>query len=592
MPRALLITGLLLLHIFAKAQAPVFTVYEDKSREMQAPAVYAAFQEGRFKPLPSAFLNPGFTTSIFWIALTGVPPGQDWCLVADNAHINHLELYAVAGAPRLLHITGDFHPFAQRPLVHNTFVFPLQPVAPLYLLKVEKHHESLQAPLYLRTREQLQQQQVTDALANGIFTGIIVLIILFGCFLFCTTRDAVYGWYAIYVTSVLLWIWANKGLGFHYIWPGSSFFPSRSRPLFVFLNLILALQFITAYTGIRRSWPIRLFQGVWLVFVVLVLWPVPYTRFVEASMRIQQALPLFSMAAVLFVTYTLVRKALQKNRAALIYLVANVMLLVFVVLENLYHLGKVQLPSFVAHYGIFTGVALEMIIITFGLAARFSSYRKEKEAALVALNRQQKALTDTIVTVEEKERKALADRLHDELGAMLALTSLQVNAGKTEQAAGLLQEISHTVRTISHQLTPVAMEKYGFRHAVEDMVQQANASGQIHIELIIIGFTEDRQRPLNFLHTLYRLVQELLQNILKHAGAANVLIQLIEHDDSCSLMVEDNGKGMPPERAAPGLLRSVHAKVGYLEGHMNIDSTPGKGTIIDITLPLPEKLNS
>ncbi len=591
MPRALLITGLLLLQFFAKAQSPVFTVYEDASRKMQAPAVYAAFREGRFQPLPPQYLNPGFTTSVFWVALTAAPPGKDWCLVADNAHINHLELYAVDSVPRLLHVTGDFHPFSQRPVVFNTFAFPLQPAAPLYLLKVEKHHESLQAPLYLRTREQLQRQQVTEALVNGIFTGIIVLIILFGGFLFFTTRDAVYGWYALYVTGMLCWIWANKGLGFHYIWPDSSFFPSRARPLFVFLNLILALQFITAYTGIPRSWPIRLFQGVWLFFVVLVLWPVPYTRFLEASMRIQQALPWFTMAAVLFITFILVRKALQKNTAAIIYLAANGLLLLFVTLENLYHLGKLQLPAFVAHYGIFTGVVLEMIIITFGLAARFSSYRKEKEAALLALNRQQKALTDTIVTVEEKERKALADRLHDELGALLALASLQVNAGKTGQAASLLQEISHTVRTISHQLTPVAMEKYGLRHAVEDLVQQANASGQIHIELVIVGFAEDRQRPPNFLHTLYRLVQELLQNILKHAGAANVLIQLIEHDDSCSLMVEDNGRGIPPERAAPGLLRSVHAKVGYLEGDMNIDSTPGKGTIIDITLPLPEKLN-
>ncbi|WP_343702789.1 7TM diverse intracellular signaling domain-containing protein [Chitinophaga sp.] len=592
MQRALLLTCLLLLRLAAAAQAPVFEVFEDTSRHMQAGAVHAAYQAGQFKPLSSAYLNPGFTKSIFWVALTQPPQTGEWYLVADNAHINHLEFYAVTDSIRLLHVTGDFHPFFQRPLVYNTFAFPLAPRAPLYLLKTDKHHESLQAPLLLRTREALQRQQVTETLVNGIFTGVIVLIILFGIFLYLTTRDAVYGWYALSVAAALMWIWSNKGLGFHYLWPDSVFFASRSRPLFVVLNLTFSLQFLTAYLGIKRTWPIRVAQAVWLLFAVLILWPVPYTNFVHLSMPIQQALPIFSLLVVCFMGWLLVKEVRQKNSAALIYMLATLVFIIFVVLENLYHLGRVQLPEFVAHYGMFLGVVLEMIIITFGLAARFNSYRKEKETALLQLARQQKELTDTIVTVEEKERKALADRLHDEIGAMLSLTSLQVNAGNTAQAGLLLKDISSTVRNISHQLTPVAMEKYGLRHAIEDMVQLANGSGKIHIELVIIGFSKEKEFPPNFLHTLYRIVQELLQNILKHAGAGNVLLQLVELEDSCTLLAEDNGKGMhlPPEGA--GFLRSISAKVAYLEGAMNIDSSPGNGMLVNIELPLPVKPNT
>jgi signal transduction histidine kinase len=605
--RALLLGTLLLLHLLAAAQQPVFSVFEDRSRQMQAGEVYAAYQRGMFKPLPSAYLNPGFTASVFWVALQQAPPDGNWYLVADNAHINHLEFYTladtlqthppafhttVADTPVLRHITGDFHPFYQRPVIYNTFAFPLQPQAWLYLLKVDKQHESLQAPLYLRNHTQLQEQQTQEALVNGIFTGIIVLIVLFGLFLYLNTRDKVYGWYALYVLGMLMWIWANKGLGFHYLWPASEFFASRARALFVVLSLALGMEFLTAYLGIRKPWPIKVFQAVLLLFAVLILWPVPYTDFVTASLRIQQALPWFGITAMGFITYLLIRKIGERNMAALVYLVATTVLVVFVLLESLYHLGKVRLPEFVAHYGMFLGVVLEMIIITFGLAARFSNYRKEKEAMLLQMNRQQKLLTDTIVTVEEKERKALADRLHDEIGAMLSLTALQVNAGNTANASDLLRDISHTVRNISHQLTPVAMEKYGLRHAVEDMVQLANAAGSIHIELIIIGFEREKDLPPNFLHTVYRIVQELLQNILKHAGATNVLIQLVELEDGCSLMAEDNGRGIDLPQAGPGFLRSIQAKVAYLEGSMNVDSAPGKGAIVNIEFPLPVKPNT
>lgn len=581
-----------------------FWALEDSARTLTAPDALEIYRQGGFRQLEPAYLNPGFTTSVFWIALPvrDTAAAKDLVLLADNPHINHLEWYGLKDSLRLLAVTGDFHPFRQRPFLHNSFAFPLDAGAQLYLLKVDKHNESLQAPLAIRSRENLQNGRVGEMLVNGIFTGIVLLIILFGLFLFITTKDAVYGWYALYVTGMLLWIWANKGLGFRYLWPESYFFPSRARPVFVLTNLVLALQFLRGFMNIRKgSWmhlPFTVFQAIWLVMLAVMLWPVDYTAFGIVSLYLQTSLPLFSLAALVFVTAGLVSHALKGNRAARVYLAGSAALFCCVMLENLYHLGKIKLPEFWAHFGMFTGVVLEMIIITFGLAARFNTYRKEKEAALLAMNAQQKTLTDTIVTVEENERKVLADRLHDEIGSMLSLASLQLGAvqenpvgsgAQLQNAAALLKDISHTVRTISHQLTPVAIEKYGLLRAIEDMVQLANASGKIQVELVLLGFPDANVYPRNFQHTVYRIVQELLQNVLRHAGASHALIQLIEHEDACSVIVEDNGKGMAADAATPGSLRSIHSKVAYLEGALQIESGPGRGTMVNIDLPLPAK---
>ncbi|MGE7775148.1 sensor histidine kinase [Chitinophaga sp. NPDC101104] len=583
----------------------VFRVLEDSSRQLSPAAVLDAWNEGRFRPLEPAYLNPGYTTSHFWIAVSApdVAFADNKLLVLDNPHINRLEWYGSGQrSMRLIALTGDYFPFRQRPLIHPSFVFRFNNGPGLYFLKIDKHHESLQAPLRLADSTPFLAEQESIALVNGILTGIVLLIVLFGAFLYVNTKDVVYGWYALYVLSTLGWIWSNNGLGFQHLWPDSAYFPSRSRVVFVLFNFIFTVQFLKVFTGLgqrgsRLRQPLLFAQGVWMAMLVATLWPIDYQRYAMATMVILRALPFFSLAALGLMVAGLIYKAAKGNRPSLIYLAAVSVLLFFAVMEDLFHLGKVKLPVFFAHYGLFAGIVLEMIIITFGLAARFSRYRKEKETLLAAMHDQQKQLTDTIVTVEENERKELADRLHDEIGSLLALASLQLDAAKgnplsgaepVDRASGIIREISETVRNISHQLTPVAMEKYGLVKAVTDLTSTANASGRIRIELVIIGFGDDAQYSRNFKNILYRIIQELLQNVLRHAEAGHVLIQLIEHDDHCALLVEDDGKGISGDLSDPRLLRSIRSKVSYLEGVVHIENQNQTGALINIELPLPK----
>ncbi|WP_158538722.1 sensor histidine kinase [Chitinophaga skermanii] len=588
--------------------APSFFVLEDTSRNLTATQAWAAYKSGQFKPLPGAFINPGFTSSDYWVVLQmpGITASNDSVLVVDNAHINELLWYSVQHDSLILQsTTGDFHPFSQRPIIHNTFAFPLQPATGLYLLKIDKHFESLQAPMFLVSRETLATQAAQEALVNGLLTGILLLIVLFGVFLFITTKDKVYGWYAIYVCIMMLWILSNKGIGFRYLWPNSEFFPSRSRAVFAIFNIIFSIQFLQSFLQQSRSSkffkPLKVLQFASIAVVLVMLAPIDYTAFGMYSSYVQRSMSVFTLIMVVLAMGSLIERIIQGYKPALFYLVANVVLLVFATMESLYHLGKVSLPFLLAHFGVFIGCVIEMVIIMFGLTTRFNSYRRERENLLVQMNEQQKALTETIITVQEKERKELADQLHDEIGSMLSLASLNLSAvqeskqlnvleknEKLVSTAGIVQQITKTIRNISHQLTPVAIEKYGFKHAVEDWVMMANASGKINIELVIVGF-EKHQYSTNFQHTIYRIIQELLQNIFKHAAAENVILQLIEHEDLITIMVEDNGVGIDQtqrKQSGPGFLRSIYAKVNYLQGTMEAESSEGQGTLINIEIPI------
>lgn len=198
---------------------------------------------------------------------------------------------------------------------------------------------------------------------------------------------------------------------------------------------------------------------------------------------------------------------------------------------------------------------------------------------------------------QEAERWRIADQLHDEVGSMLSVARLNLSSHplkdtpiqpeKLEAASRILADVADTVREMSHQLMPVAIRQYGLINALEQLINDINTSGKIYIEHLIYGFEDLSKYPEDFQISLYRIIQELFQNIVKHSKATNAIFQLIEHPDSINLYIEDNGKGIDQEEEQKngkgiGLLTN---RIDYFEGKISIEGHPGKGTLIVIDIP-------
>jgi len=201
------------------------------------------------------------------------------------------------------------------------------------------------------------------------------------------------------------------------------------------------------------------------------------------------------------------------------------------------------------------------------------------------------------IDAEENERHKIADQLHDEAGSLLALASLNISSalekgsqdaqsqGKIEKAHEILTTVSSTVRDLSHRLTPLVIEKYGFRKAIEDMSQAINLAQKIKLETVIIGFEENHRYPVSLLNSLYRISQELLHNVIKHARATTARLELVEHEAQIILMVEDNGIGIQDYTATKGKgLTGIESKIAYLEGEMEITKIKDGGALIVIEI--------
>lgn len=216
----------------------------------------------------------------------------------------------------------------------------------------------------------------------------------------------------------------------------------------------------------------------------------------------------------------------------------------------------------------------------------------------------QHQLLEATFKAQEDERRRVARDLHDEVGAMLAVVKLNlhqmVTSANLQDEAFLaksynmkqqLDEVLTSVRRISHDLMPVVLEKMGLVPAFEAMRRTLAATGQI--ELFLHYNQKNTRLPAQHELLLYRMVQELLNNTLKHARASQVNIDLDFGAAITLLKYKDNGIGfnmdaMREEQQQSGGLgiMSLQSRTALLDGSIHIHSEPGTGTTAEISIPV------
>lgn len=211
----------------------------------------------------------------------------------------------------------------------------------------------------------------------------------------------------------------------------------------------------------------------------------------------------------------------------------------------------------------------------------------EKERQLIA--------AQSLMKGQEEERGRMARDLHDGVGGLLSgvklsLSNMKGNVFLSEENVkaigsiiGQLDSSINELRRVSHNMMPEALIKYGLKEALENYSESIDQSGMLHVRLQTYGLEQRMEQDTEII--LYRIVQELLNNVIKHADAKQVLLQLIRERDKFTLTVEDDGKGFDihSSRHQKGAgLQNIEARVGYLNGVMDIRTKPGEGTSITI----------
>ena len=234
--------------------------------------------------------------------------------------------------------------------------------------------------------------------------------------------------------------------------------------------------------------------------------------------------------------------------------------------------------------GILSAIILGGGLLTIFLISNFMTrpFVEERDAALRHLSRR-------LLSVQEEERTRIAREVHDELGQALTAMKIDLRHKPPQEVARRIDEIVDLVRRIASDLRPSIVDDLGMTAALEQQLRRLRESTAIETTLVV----ED-EPPLDMLSTvtLYRIAQEALANVVRHAGASAVEVALSIRDGSVILGISDNGRGVTAEQiASPGSLGLIgmRERAELLGGSVKIEGRMGEGTVVTVSLPLAKE---
>lgn len=244
---------------------------------------------------------------------------------------------------------------------------------------------------------------------------------------------------------------------------------------------------------------------------------------------------------------------------------------------------------------------IAFVIILLGSLFTYLIINRRKLKAKAALQneiiKQQDIASKAILNAEERERRRIAGDLHDGVGQMLSAALMNLNGLfaklnlpketnlQAEKALALVNESYDEMRSISHQMMPNALIKSGLASAIKEFIGKLDKD-KLKVTLETVGLNKrlDEQTET----VIYRVIQETVNNVVKHANASKLAIQIVKDEEGISVTIEDNGKGFNKGKIdiKSGIgLSNIYSRVEFLKGTVDIDSNEGKGTLVAIHIP-------
>jgi signal transduction histidine kinase len=232
--------------------------------------------------------------------------------------------------------------------------------------------------------------------------------------------------------------------------------------------------------------------------------------------------------------------------------------------------------------------------------------RRLAEAKICGYQEQLQSLASELSLSEERERRTMAEMLHDHIGQLLSLAKNKLEelqdpavhlnpVAPIKEVHKLIEKSISYTRSLMFELSPPILYDVGFEATVEWLAEQMHDKQNLHVEVKASGQTHQLDKEMRGL--LFRAVRELLFNVVKHAQANRVLVEIQRVKNNLQISVADDGLGFQEKDAIftktkQGFgLFSIRERITYFGGKLDIESHPGQGTKVTLTMPLKRRKN-
>ncbi|SMD09861.1 7TM diverse intracellular signaling domain-containing protein [Pedobacter nyackensis] len=511
-----------------------------------------------------------------------------------NPHINFLKCWIVKDGKiiRKFNRTGDNLPFWTRPLPTTTFVYPIS--GALYkdadfIIATDKRYTKLDLPVHFYTEAQYLKESQSESMVTGLFIGVLFFALMFNFYLYISMRLNLYLWYSLYLLMIILYLGTSMGELFKYFYPEYPFLNDIVRSTVFALSFVPQVNFFNELMDLKVKMPKVYRFNYWLLIVFVTVLFVAVVTSAYGNFRVQgfwlQANRLVSPLVMLVILLEAVYCFYNRLKYSLFAVVSFFGIVVFMSIYVLHQVELIPRNNFTAT-AVYWGLLFEGMVMALALAWRFKSYKEDSERLYVENQLQQENIFKETAKYQQKEMQRMSSLLHDTVGANLGFLRLETdNMPLTEEGrakiASAITQLGHEVRTMSHGFSPLILQGKGLYQCIAEMVQLILRNNQVDLQFEWLGKKEGMTIQNEIL--IYRMIQEILQNLLKHSKATSGFLQIIIEQGLISIYAEDNGVGLKDNTVSDGLgLKSLENLVELLKGSFNIDSAENKGFSISI----------
>jgi len=507
-------------------------------------------------------------------------------LVCRDITVNQLQIFEhdEKGDIKKSDLTGDFFKFSSREIKHKFYLFNVKIPAGetrTYFAFIDKYRNPLWLQFKVEDHDYFYEENQTTSFFETLYLGALYSVCLISLIFISFNRQKVFLYFSALCFITALWLTYAMGYGFKYIWFDFNDFNNYAAPFFQTLHAIVMTALTRAYLNTNKYLPRadKLLQYIQYFFAFFFFYNLlsSFTPrawdaiLLKVSILVQLIYPI-TIILIITLAYRTTRQ-----KELLIFLIAFLFTFVGMVCLSLLYMGLLN-DDFGTQYLLYWLFGIDLLTLVYLLSKRIQNTFKEKTVLQARLNELKINAAGALIEGQQQERKRLSINLHDGMNLRLATVKMRLSnlfLQKTEkeqktEVKDLIQQvgnISDDLRSFTHELSPLDLREQTLDEAIEDLIYRVeNARKNIRIAFEI---EEEIKLQLSDLqtHVVYQVIQELLNNALKHAKATKIELRLSSKDESIILSVKDNGKGFNLKSKKNGIgLKNIRMRADFLSG--------------------------
>jgi len=430
------------------------------------------------------------------------------------------------------------------------------------------------------------EQQGLVKLFYGLFFGMVIALIIYNILDSFVLNDASCLYYVLYLVAQALLIATYSGLTKLYLWPDIGYLDTQLMYVFMAFSVWFGLMFCVSFLRVREQSP-----GLYRLGLVIIIGSVMVSvanLFGLWPSYMMQLYFLMNFFALFYYTLIPLSHYLNGQRDARFVFVGFMVLAFTIAYTSLQGMGLIDNPT-PGQELLGVGILIEGFSLSVALTERMRAIKKDKlltEKKLKAANR---AFTRSLIEREEKGHAEISSYLHDSIGHDLIVIIQRLEAEGNPSHAVILkgcQKLLANIRNLSGSMHPHVLINIGLTAAVEQLLEHSFEHTRTEWALDI-GIDESRLDDEVSI-AVYRVIQEALSNILKHAEASEVFVQLRIQGDAVVGRIKDDGKGLSgvPKNTRNSGLAIMQGRIKLLNGHIELRSQAEEGLSIEFVVPL------